>query len=122
MNFSNLLYVGIGGMIGSIFRYLAGLMIRSERFPAATLSVNIIGSFIIGLMFGMASRHDGLSGSKWWLLAVTGICGGFTTFSAFSLESFQLIQQNRLMIFAVYVGTSILSGLAATYAGYLLSK
>lgn len=122
MNPANLLYVGLGGLLGSVLRYLVGIATRSASFPLATFTVNIIGSFIIGCMFGLASKHQLTTDNKWWLFIVTGICGGFTTFSAFSLEALQLLQQNKFGTFTLYIAGSLIAGIAATYTGYLLSR
>ena len=115
----NLLLVGLGGSIGSMIRYAVFLLIRSRSFPYATLSVNIIGSFIIGLVFALSIKEAGLS-SNWRLFLATGICGGFTTFSAFSLENMELMQGGRTGLAITYIALSIVLGIAATFAGYQL--
>ena len=115
----NLLLVGLGGSIGSIVRYAASLLITSKVFPYATLSVNIIGSFIIGLVFALGIKEAGLS-NNWKLFLATGICGGFTTFSAFSLENMGLLQTGKISIALTYIILSIVLGIAATFLGYLL--
>lgn len=119
----NFLLVGFGGMLGSMLRYAASLLVRNSAngFPFATFSVNIIGSFIIGCVFGMGLKETGLSWD-WRLFLATGICGGFTTFSALSLEGVALLQQQRYAVFLVYFLTSIILGLAAAWTGLLLSK
>jgi len=115
----NLLLIGLGGSIGSMIRYAVFLLIRSRSFPYATLSVNIIGSFIIGLVFALSVKEAGLS-SNWRLFLATGICGGFTTFSAFSLENMELMQGGRTGLAITYIALSIVLGIAATFAGYQL--
>ena len=115
----NLLLVGLGGSIGSMARYAASLLINSKLFPYATLSVNIFGSFIIGLVFAMTVKEAGFS-NNWRLFLATGICGGFTTFSAFSLENMGLLQSGRIGIALTYIILSIVLGIAATFLGYML--
>ena len=115
----NLLLVGLGGSIGSMVRYGTSLLIKSKLFPFATLSVNIIGCFIIGLVFAMSIKEKGIS-DNWKLFLATGICGGFTTFSAFSLENMGLLQSGRIGIALTYIILSIVLGIAATWLGYSL--
>lgn len=119
----NFLLAGLGGMIGSMLRYAASLLIKNSAaaFPYATFSVNIIGSFIIGCVFGMSIK-EGVIGWDWKLFLTTGICGGFTTFSALSLEGVALLQQQRYTTFALYFFLSILLGLAAAWLGLQLGK
>ncbi len=120
MLLKNILLVGIGGMIGSILRYLTTHFIRHENFPYATFIVNIVGSLIIGLIMGMAARQEGFA--NWRLFLATGICGGFTTFSAFAWENMQLLNQERYGSFVWYTGGTLVLGLAAVAAGYWITK
>ncbi len=115
----NLLLVGLGGSIGSMARYAASFLVRSKLFPYATLSVNIIGSFIIGLVFALSIKEAGLS-NNWKLFLATGICGGFTTFSAFSLENMGLLQSGKIGMALTYIILSIVLGVTATFLGYQL--
>ncbi len=92
----------------------------NKIFPYHTFIVNIIGSFIIGALFGLLLKNS-ITNEGWKFLA-TGICGGFTTFSAFSLEGFELLQQQRYSIFILYFLLSIIIGLAATLLGYTITK
>lgn len=116
----NIILVGFGGMIGSVLRYLVSQFIRHESFPYATFTVNIIGSLLIGIIMGVASREEGFA--NWRLFLATGICGGFTTFSAFAWENFQLLNQQRYGSFLLYTGGSLVVGLAAVAIGYWLTK
>ncbi len=84
MEINNFLLVGAGGAIGSMARYATALLIGARMFPFATLTVNVAGSFIIGVLLGLSMKSN-ISDNTWKFLAV-GVCGGFTTFSAFSLE------------------------------------
>jgi fluoride exporter len=115
------LLVGFGGMLGSMLRYLFTVLIKPSSFPYATFTVNIFGSLIIGLIMGFALKA-GTVNDNWKLFLATGICGGFTTFSAFSLECIQLIEQQRYVAMLGYISLSIVLGLAATFAGIQLAK
>lgn len=119
----NFLLVGFGGMLGSMLRYAASLLVKNSTngFPFATFSVNIIGSFIIGCVFGIGLKESGLNWD-WRLFIATGICGGFTTFSALSVEGVALLQQQRYSVFLIYFLTSLILGLAAAWAGIQLGK
>ncbi|MEO7306423.1 MAG: fluoride efflux transporter CrcB [Ferruginibacter sp.] len=117
----NLLLVGLGGGLGSTLRYTTGLLINSKYFPYATLAINIIGSFIIGIVFAMSIKEEGLS-NQWKLLLATGICGGFTTFSAFSLENMELLQSGKTGMAVIYIVLSIVLGILAAFLGYYLSR
>lgn len=112
--------VGLGGAIGSMLRFGTTLAIGSKPFPIATLAINIIGSFIIGLVFGISIKNENFA-LNWKLFLATGICGGFTTFSAFSLENMQLLLNGKYGLFAMYIVTSILLGLTAVIAGFRLT-
>jgi len=111
--------VGLGGGIGSILRYSSGLLVPSKYFPWSTFFVNILGSFIIGIIFAMSIKTEGLSNS-WRLFLATGICGGFTTFSAFSLENMGLLQSGKYGMALTYIILSIALGIIATFLGYQL--
>lgn len=117
----NILLVGLGGAAGSMLRYAFAVWFKHASFPLATFLVNIIGSFIIGLVFAYALRSEHFA-TNWRLFLAAGICGGFTTFSAFSLESLIMLQQQRIGMFFFYVIGSLLLGLAATWAGYTVIK
>jgi len=120
MLLKNLLLVGFGGMIGSAMRYLAVHFIKHESFPYATFTVNIIGSLLIGAIMGIAAREEGFG--NWRLFLATGICGGFTTFSAFAWENMQLLNQQRYGSFVIYTGATLILGLGAVTLGYWLTK
>ena len=117
----NILLVGLGGAAGSMLRYAFSVWFKHANFPLATFLVNIIGSFVIGIVFAYALRSESFA-INWRLFLAAGICGGFTTFSAFSLESLSLLQQQRIGMFFLYVIGSLLLGLAATWLGYSLMK
>jgi CrcB protein len=115
----NFILVGLGGGIGSMLRYAMALMVNTKLFPYATLAVNIIGSFIIGVVFALSLKEVALS-NNWKLFLATGICGGFTTFSAFSLENMGLLQSGKYGMAIIYIGLSVVMGIAATFFGYQL--
>lgn len=115
----NFLLVGLGGGLGSVLRYSTSLLVNSKLFPWATLAVNILGSLIIGIIFSMSIRQEPLT-NNWKLFLATGICGGFTTFSAFSLENMGLLQSGKYGMAIAYICASIVLGIAATFIGYQL--
>ena len=120
MNFMSFLLVGAGGAMGSMLRYGVALFPVNKLFPYHTFIVNILGSFLIGCLLGLLLKNT-ITNEAWKFLA-TGICGGFTTFSAFSLEGVELLQQQRYGIFLLYFLLSIILGLDATFGGYSLTK
>ena len=121
---TNVLLVGVGGFVGSIARYLVAVLFANQMssvFPFATLAVNIVGCFVIGVLFALSDRGNILS-PEWRVLLTTGFCGGFTTFSTFSYESLRLIQGGEYLYVALYVLASVVIGLAATYVGIIVIK
>lgn len=120
MMFKNIILVGLGGMIGSVLRYIISLTVKHNSFPIATLSVNILGSFVIGAVMALALKQQNFG--DWRLFLATGICGGFTTFSAFSWECMQMLQQQRYTTVALYISISLVAGIAAAFFGYWLIK
>lgn len=115
----NLLLVGLGGGIGSMLRYAATLLISPRYFPYATLAVNMIGSFIIGVVFAMSIKDETFL-NNWKLFLATGLCGGFTTFSAFSIENMGLLQNGKYGLAVAYIIISIVFGIMAAFWGYQL--
>lgn len=113
------LLVGLGGGIGSMLRFLVAITLTPKVFPYATLVVNVAGSFIIGVVFALTLK-DALYFNNWKLFLATGICGGFTTFSAFSLENMSLLQSGKITLALAYMAISIVLGIAATFWGYQL--
>jgi CrcB protein len=119
----NFLLVFIGGGFGSGLRYLIGKYLNSSlgSFPIGTFTVNIIGSLLIGLILGYAAKENSLSQNQVLLLA-TGFCGGFTTFSAFAQENFQMLKTGDIMQFSIYTIGSIVVGLIAVFIGIYIAK
>jgi len=119
-----ILLVGIGGFIGSIARYFVSKLNLSWHFlsiPMGTLTVNIIGSFIIGFIVGVSAKSELITPGLRLFLMV-GICGGFTTFSSFTLENMTLMQNGQFLSVLIYTGLSIFFGFLAVYLGYLTSN
>jgi len=120
----NILLVGLGGAIGSIARYLCQRWFAAayvHSFPWGTFAVNVAGCFLIGIFWGISFKTFDTNES-WKLFLMTGLCGGFTTFSAFTLEGIGLIKEEKMGLFFSYVAASVLLGLLATYAGMRLTK
>ena len=120
----DILLVGLGGGLGSIARYACQRMTAnyfSHPFPLATFAVNIIGCFLIGIFWGLSFKSFD-SNQVWKLFLMTGLCGGFTTFSSFTLESIGLIKENKTGLFFLYLAASVLLGLLATFAGMKLIR
>lgn len=120
---TNCIFVAFGGMIGSVSRYLLGLVpIKpSSGFPVITFIINIAGAFAIGLIAGALQKNSTLNPQLVLLLKV-GVCGGFTTFSTFSLESLTLMQNGHIVTAALYIGASVLFGILAVLCGELLVR
>jgi CrcB protein len=119
-----LLYIFLGGGIGSVFRHLLGLWIDRQlttAFPTGTFVVNITGCFLIGLLYGIAIRYSWLN-VEWRLFLITGICGGYTTFSSFSYQALGLIREGNYGYFVLYAVGSVVLGLAATMLGTAIMR
>ncbi|MER3472165.1 MAG: fluoride efflux transporter CrcB [Chitinophagaceae bacterium] len=116
--------IGLGGAIGSYLRYLTALLFAKyfmAAFPYATLTVNVVGCFIIGLVYTLSERFHFLS-ADWRLFLITGFCGGLTTFSTFAYENIKLIQEGNTMLFLMYSFGSFGLGLLAVLAGINMFK
>jgi CrcB protein len=119
-----ILLVGLGGGIGSIFRYLTTVVVSKWSHSAispATFIANILGCILVGIIFGIIEKQQIISNDL-KLLLITGFCGGYTTFSAFSLENLQLIQSGHAGHAIVYALSSIILGILAVWGGIMIVK
>lgn len=116
----NVLLVGIGGFFGSSARYLVSLIPIKETtiFPVHTLFVNIIGAFLIGIL--AAVLRDDVINHRFNLLLRIGFCGGFTTFSTFTLETLSLVERGYVFTACIYVLASVILGIGAILFAYYL--
>ncbi len=120
----NILIVGIGGAIGSIARFLLSKLvydIHPQVFPFGTFLVNLSGCFLIGVFYALAAKGNILS-AELRLLLTTGLCGGFTTFSAFAYENIVLLKLGHFTFSFIYAAASVILGTAATWVGMMLIK
>ena len=117
------LLVFLGGGLGSVARYWLGLKLNNfeNAIPFGTLLANVIGSLIIGLIFGYSAKPGYLSQTNSLLLA-TGFCGGFTTFSTFAYENHLYIKSGEYLNLIPYLAVTIVLGFGAVFAGLYLSK
>lgn len=118
-----ILIVGAGSFLGGAARYIVSLLLRTagNGFPWATFTVNILGSLLIGLLWGITVRSSNLP--SWFsLFLMIGFCGGFTTFSTFSKEGFTLLQADHYLSFALYAIGSVVLGIGAVVLGYMTTK
>lgn len=119
-----LLIVGLGGGIGSVFRYLTSVWTQKlvqSAFPWATFIVNVLGCLIIGILVGFFTKQQ-IENSDLKLLFVTGFCGGFTTFSAFALENVKLFQTGNSLLALLYIALSVILGVFAVWTGMMITK
>lgn len=116
----NVLYVAVGGALGSVIRYLFSFIFPSTNFPTATFIVNAIGCFIIGLLMGYFLKHQ--ANSSFETLMVVGLCGGFTTFSAFSYQTVMLLQQQKITLALLYIFLSVITCIVLCAAGLWCTK
>jgi len=123
------LYVFAGGGVGALMRHQAGRFLTHllgpqtvTAFPWATLTVNVIGSCAMGLLAGWLARHGDTGSEQWRLLIGVGLLGGFTTFSAFSLELMLLIERGQPWLALSYALISMLAGLTGLYVGLIAMR
>jgi fluoride exporter len=118
-----ILAIGAGSFIGGILRYLLSQIVQSKfliTFPFGTLTVNITGCLLIGLVYGFSDR--GNLTPEWRLFLATGLLGGFTTFSAFSNETVGMLRDGQFGFATAYVSASVIVGIVATFTGILITK
>ncbi|NOU61484.1 fluoride efflux transporter CrcB [Marinifilum caeruleilacunae] len=119
-----LLLIGMGGFLGSVSRFLIGQGLHrlfDTIFPIGTMTVNIVGSFIIGVVYSLAERDNLISPEVRMFLAV-GFCGGFTTFSSFAFDKLNLLKDSGFLYLSMYLGGSVFLGLLAVYLGTQIHK
>ena len=120
----NIALVAIGGAIGSVARYLVGVWsarLMVPNFPWGTLTVNVVGAFLIGLMVEIGARRFDAS-AEMRVFIVTGILGGFTTWSSFTLDAVVLFERGAIGLSALYVLASLMVSFAAVFAGLALGR
>lgn len=129
MNFTGILAVFVGSGLGGVCRYVAGRAVQSclpagTVFPWGTFAVNIVGCFLIGLLYGLFDRYapSGFLSQHLRLLLTVGFCGGFTTFSTFINENYILFQSSDILLLLAYVAASVIAGFILLYAGYAVSQ
>jgi fluoride exporter len=119
-----LIAVGLGGMLGSVMRYLFSgwfqTLSKSETFPVGTIGVNILGCFVIGILGGYSETLEALSPELRAFLMI-GLLGGFTTFSTFEYETLHLLRNSQFLYASLNVVIQLFIGLMAVWAGYFLS-
>lgn len=115
----NCLCVGLGGFVGSVLRYLVTLLPYGAGFPVKTLAINVLGAFVLGLICALATRHVDASPQLVLMLKV-GVCGGFTTFSTFALETSDLLQSGAWPAALAYVVVSVVLSVAAVFGAEAL--
>jgi CrcB protein len=119
-----LLWVGLGGGVGSMLRFLSSHYVHKLSkgvFPWGTFTVNILGCLLIGILVAWFAKLDAGSNTLKWLF-ISGFCGGYTTFSAFAFENIQLLQQQQYLSFALYTAASLLIGFVAVAIGLYLFR
>ncbi len=118
------LLVFIGGGTGSVLRYWAQAWVGKwwqNPFPWGTFLINISGCLLIGLLLGLIARQS-TPATEWKLLLITGVCGGYTTFSTFSNDGLTLFRQGHYTYFLAYIAGSVALGLLSTFAGWAMTR
>ena len=120
----SILLVGVGSFFGGVLRYVVSVLMKGvsyHGFPWGTLAVNLIGCFLMGLLFALFAKCGNISNSLVLLLTV-GFCGGFTTFSTFANESLQMLQSGNITGLVGYVASSLILGIVLVALGYFIVK
>jgi len=122
-------FVALGGGTGAVLRYQLGRAMthwlgpnRITAFPWGTLTANVLGSLLMGLLAGWLARHGTAQGEVWRLLIGVGLLGGFTTFSSFSLEMMLLIERHTYGLAVTYAGVSVLAGVVGLWLGLVVMR
>lgn len=122
---TKLIFVALGGGAGAVARYLVGMgALRSfgPGWPVGTLTVNVVGGLAMGLLAGWLAHRGGADQERWRLLLGVGVLGGFTTFSAFSLELVRMIERGELTVAAAYAVSSVAGSVALLFVGLWLAR
>lgn len=121
----DILYVAIGGAIGSVIRYIMMNILGhslGNNFPYSTIIVNVSGSFLMGVLIGWLANALPINAGNIRLLLAIGVLGGYTTFSSFSLDAITLMEEGRLLLMAFYILASVLLSLAGLVGGLYLMR
>jgi CrcB protein len=119
-----ILLVGIGGFLGSVMRYLTQIVVEKYfdfTFPYGTFLANVLGCFLIGLVYAISEKGT-LMGPGWRIFLTVGLCGGFTTFSSFAYQNLYLIKSNTIWYMLINIGASVFFGILAVYLGIILIR
>lgn len=119
-----ILIIGVGGFAGSISRYLLqnAIVYRyTSIFPFGTFAVNLLGSLVIGVIFGLAERYTWMS-QEWRMFLAIGFCGSFTTYSTFAFDNLQLLREGNYPQLVAYISLSLIAGIGLAAVGYLLAR
>lgn len=119
-----ILLVGSGGFIGSVMRYLVQYYMEkslTSTFPWGTFIANIVGSFIIGVVFALAEKGN-LMNAEWRIFLAVGICGGFTTFSSFAYNNLTMLNERAWGSLFLNIGGNLFLGILAVYLGIILIR
>ncbi len=119
------LLVGAGGALGAMSRYGIGVLIGkfwNSHFPIATILVNVFGSLLMGLLIGLLAYYTPQWQGQARLFMAVGVLGGFTTFSAFSLEIITLVERGQAVLALVYILISVILSVMAVFAGLLIVR
>jgi CrcB protein len=125
MKIGQILLIGLGGFIGTILRYLSSTFLDKfqpiKLLPISTLYINIIGCFIIGLLYGVSEKNNFFSHNIKLFLTI-GICGGYTTFSAFAIENVEMLEQSNYIGFVFYTLISLLVCISSVIMGLYIIR
>lgn len=119
---TRLLIVAAGGALGAVARYGVGRLLPATGWPWGTLTVNVVGGLLMGLLAGWLAFRGGAQGETLRLFAAVGLLGGFTTFSAFSLETALMIERRQFAMAGGYVALSVVLSIAALFAGLMVAR
>jgi CrcB protein len=117
--------VAAGGAIGAVMRYLTTAAVHRvlpPTFPYGTLTVNVVGSLVVGVLGGVFAARADSSDHLLQLFLIVGVCGGFTTFSAFSADTFHLIERGAMGAAAANITLQLVLSLAAVFAGFWMAR